>query len=72
MHSATITGDLSKNFWRPAPGGRQPVMGAKWGAIIGRYEATQGLLLRSIWIHYQLSSHSEPHRATARISFASR
>ena len=40
MHFATITGDLGKNFWRPAPGGRQPVIGAKWGAIIGRYEAT--------------------------------
>ena len=27
MHFATITGDLGKNFWRPAPGARQPVMG---------------------------------------------
>jgi DNA-binding PadR family transcriptional regulator len=40
MDFSTITGDLGKNFWRPAPGARQPVMGANWGAIIGQYEAT--------------------------------
>jgi hypothetical protein len=39
---------------------------------MGPYQATQGPLERSNSVRYQASSHIQPRRATARISFASR
>ena len=50
----------------------QRTVGAKWGAISDRYEATKSRLESSIsWI-YQSSSNNQPHRPTASFSFASR
>jgi len=48
------------------------ILGAKWGAIIRRHEATWSLLQRSISLDYQVSDYSEPYRPTVEISFASR
>jgi hypothetical protein len=50
----------------------RPSRGAERGAIIGRHEATLSLLKRSISLIKQGSNDSEPQRATAGISFASR
>ena len=38
--------------------GFNPIAGAKWGAIIGRHTATQGLVERSRYIFELLSSHA--------------
>ena len=51
---------------------RNAYLGAKWGAIIGRYEATWNSLERSYSIDYQALSDTKPYWATAGISFASR
>jgi hypothetical protein len=48
------------------------VVGAKWGAIIGRYWATSDLSSCSTSSIYQASSYGERHGPTAWISFASR
>ena len=47
-------------------------VGAKWGAIVGRHEATWSLLERPIFSLELVSSYSEPHRPTVRVCFASR
>jgi hypothetical protein len=49
-----------------------PAVGAKWGAIIGRREATSSLLNRSILLFKQVPSYGQRHQPTVRISFASR
>jgi hypothetical protein len=61
--------------WSPdhGPGGyAAPAAGAKSGAIIHRYQATPSPFRRSIYLSDLTSSNGQPHRATGRISFASR
>ena len=47
-------------------GGASPAMGAKWGAIIGRHQATQNLADRSSLVHDQLSKEASPRTAQFR------
>jgi integrase len=48
------------------------LVGAKWGAIVVRHQATWSLLERSIHEIYQASRHNQTLRPTLGISFASR
>jgi hypothetical protein len=48
------------------------VAGAKLGATVHRHQATLSPFKRSIYLPDLTSGHSERHRATGRISFASR
>ena len=48
------------------------LVGAKWGAIGARHQATWSLLERSIHEIYQVSRHNQTLRPTLGISFASR
>lgn len=48
------------------------IVGARWGAIIGRCEAIPSPLHRSISVVHQVPTYCQPHRAIARASFASR
>jgi len=52
--------------------GVRSLVGAKWGAIVGRHQATWSLLERSIHQPYQASRHNQTLRPTLGISFASR
>jgi hypothetical protein len=52
--------------------GVRSLVGAEWGAIVGRHQATWSLLERSIHQPYQASRHNQTHRPTLGISFASR